>query len=71
VCSSDLEYTAFFRSAREYFNRYASNAALVWSIDADSLHLMDRHYPGDDYVDWVGINIFVELCGRPYYNGID
>ena len=54
------EYTAFFRTAREYFNRYASNAALVWSIDADSLHLMDRHYPGDDYVDWVGINIFVD-----------
>ena len=54
------EYAAFFRMAREYFNRYASNIALVWAIDAESLHLMERFYPGDDYVDWVGINIFID-----------
>jgi len=52
------EYTAFFRTAKEYFDRYASNVALVWSMDVDSLHLINQHYPGDDYVDWVGINIF-------------
>jgi len=54
------EYIAFFRAAHEYFSRYASNVAFVWVIDADSLHLMDVMYPGDEYVDWVGINLFVD-----------
>jgi len=54
------EYLAFFRAARAYFERYAPNVAFVWVIEADSLHLMDVMYPGDDYVDWVGINLFVD-----------
>jgi len=54
------EYVAFFRAAQEYFTQYASNVAFVWVIDADSLHLMDTMYPGDEYVDWVGINLFVD-----------
>jgi len=60
--SNDVRYDAdgyisFFRMAREYFNQYAPNAALVWVIDMDSLHLIERLYPGDEYVDWVGINV--------------
>jgi len=53
-------YLAFFRAARGYFERYAPNVAFVWVIDSDSLHLMDMMYPGDEYVDWVGINLFVD-----------
>jgi len=53
-------YTAFFRTAREYFDRYAPNVALVWSIDSDALHLINSHYPGEEYSDWVGINIFTD-----------
>jgi len=53
-------YISFFRTARQYFDYYAPNVALVWNIYADSLHLIERHYPGDDYVDWVGINLFVD-----------
>ncbi|MCL2564820.1 MAG: hypothetical protein FWE24_03290 [Defluviitaleaceae bacterium] len=54
------EYISFFRMARRYFNSYAPNVVLVWNIYADSLHLIERHYPGDDYTDWVGINLFVD-----------
>jgi len=54
------DYLTFFRAARTYFERYAPNVAFVWVIDADSFHLMDAMYPGDDYVDWVGINLFVD-----------
>ena len=53
-------YLEFFRAARGYFERYAPNVAFVWVVDADSLHLMDIMYPGDDYVDWIGINLFID-----------
>ncbi|GHU53836.1 hypothetical protein AGMMS49975_13010 [Clostridia bacterium] len=48
------DYISFFRSARAIFASRASNAALVFSCD--ELAEARLFYPGDDAVDWVGVN---------------
>ena len=36
----------------------APNVAMVWSPSEMPLHNIDTYYPGDAYVDWVGISIY-------------
>lgn len=52
------EYIRFFREARTIFERNASNVAFVWSIDDSGITDSFLYYPSDEYVDWIGINIY-------------
>jgi hypothetical protein len=36
----------------------APNVAMVWTPFAEKFHLIPSYYPGDEWVDWVGINIY-------------
>ncbi|MDL2248913.1 hypothetical protein LJB89_04390 [Tyzzerella sp. OttesenSCG-928-J15] len=56
--TSGEDYISFFKTARVYFSRYASNAAFVWDISAEDLDMINDFYPGDESVDWAGINLF-------------
>ena len=62
------EYIDFFRESRRIFAEYASNVAFVFTIFEDDVLDSDVFYPGDDYVDWVGINIFKSISedGSPF-----
>lgn len=60
------DYKSFFQKARETFRKYASNAAFVWSVDSDSVYDNKVYYPGDEAVDWVGLNIYEPI----YINGL-
>lgn len=51
-------YINFFKQAKNYFEIYAKNVALVWSIDFSNVYEINKYYPGDNFVDWVGINIY-------------
>lgn len=55
---NSTEYLKFFKNAKSYFKVYAPNVALVWSIDASNSYKISDYYPGDKFVDWVGINIY-------------
>ncbi len=48
-------YLSFFRRASGLFNTHAPKAAIVWTAENDP-SLM-KYYPGDGYVDWVGLNM--------------
>lgn len=50
-------YIAYFQLAKEVFARYAPNTAFVWSMGMEDLYDSMIYYPGDDYVDWIGINM--------------
>ncbi|MCL2415430.1 MAG: hypothetical protein FWD01_01330 [Defluviitaleaceae bacterium] len=55
------EYIDFFRYAYEEMRRYAPNAALVWGMNAENLHIANQFYPGRDYVDWIKLSIYSEV----------
>jgi hypothetical protein len=56
-------YRQSYRNMASMFRKYAPNAALVWCPNAGLLGGQKRDvfrpfYPGDDVVDWVGIDIY-------------
>ncbi len=59
------EYKQFFSKAKAAFNTYASNTAFVWSIDSKSVYDSSIFYPGDEVVDWIGLNLYMPI----YENG--
>ncbi|MDR1560357.1 MAG: hypothetical protein LBS84_11820 [Clostridiales bacterium] len=60
------DYVEFFRYARRKFKEKASNAAFVWAVDAKDAADSDGYYPGDDYVDWVGLHSAEPLLNDGY-----
>ncbi|NEW05196.1 hypothetical protein GK047_04065 [Paenibacillus sp. SYP-B3998] len=59
------QYIAKFQMLHDVFATEAPNIAMVWSpgdVPADDI---DPYYPGDAYVDWVGVSLYIE----PYENG--
>lgn len=50
-------YKSFFKLAKTFFEMYAKNVCFIWSIDSNFAYNSKKFYPGDEYVDWVGINI--------------
>ncbi len=51
-------YTDFFKQAHSTFERHAPNVALIFSISKNEMIDYKKYYPGDNYVDWLGLNIF-------------
>ncbi len=59
------KYIQKFRMIHDVFAEEAPNVAMVWSPGDVPANTIDAYYPGDDYVDWVGVSLYVE----PYENG--
>lgn len=55
------KYMAYFRLAKEIFDQYAPNTVFVWSVDLEDVYDAMLYYPGDDYVDWVGISMYFPI----------
>ncbi|WP_159883829.1 stalk domain-containing protein [Paenibacillus puerhi] len=59
------KYIRNFRMVHDIMEQEAPNVAMVWSPGDVPMYSMDAYYPGDDYVDWVGVSLYSE----PYENG--
>jgi hypothetical protein len=59
------KYIAKFRLIHDIMEEEAPNVAMVWSPGDVPLNTMAEYYPGDGYVDWVGVSMYSE----PYENG--
>lgn len=56
-------YRQTFRSVAQMFKRYAPNAAMVWCpnsglLGGEKRDVFRPFYPGDDVVDWVGLDVY-------------
>ncbi len=51
-------YVAKFRLVHDVMERVAPNVAMVWCVFATPISTIPDYYPGDEYVDWVGVNIY-------------
>lgn len=52
------EYIKNFRMVHDIMEEVAPNVAMVWSPSEMPLNKIQEYYPGDNYVDWVGISIY-------------
>lgn len=51
------EYRRAFRTVYQAF-RVAPKAALIWCPNSVPVTGLEQYYPGDDAVDWVGVNLY-------------
>ncbi|HEX8835009.1 MAG TPA: glycosyl hydrolase [Abditibacteriaceae bacterium] len=51
-------YREKFRLMHKVMSEEAPNVAMVWTPFAEPQRLIAQYYPGDDYVDWVGLNVY-------------
>ncbi|MCL2216047.1 MAG: hypothetical protein FWB91_03395 [Defluviitaleaceae bacterium] len=63
------EFIAAFRFIANIMRREAPNVAMVYSVNHFPHHDIDwmTYYPGEDYVDWIGISLYVAryFLGNP------
>ncbi len=57
-------YREKFKLVHNIMEKYAPNVVMVWCPNDGPLELngisADEYYPGDKYVDWVGVNFYVD-----------
>lgn len=59
------KYIEKFRLIHDIMEEEAPNVAMVWSPNFLPRHNIDQYYPGDKYVDWVGLSLYT----IPYSHG--
>ncbi len=63
------QFKEAFRYVSQYFKQHNPNVAMVWSPGSVSNWGMDmnNYYPGDEYVDWVGVSLYINkyFMGNP------
>ncbi|MFC7685756.1 glycosyl hydrolase [Ureibacillus sp. GCM10028918] len=52
------KYIEKFRLVHDIMEQEAPNVAMVWSPNFLPRHNINPYYPGDDYVDWVGLSLY-------------
>lgn len=52
------KYIEKFRLIHDIMEQEAPNVAMVWSPNFLPRHNIDQYYPGDKYVDWVGLSLY-------------
>jgi hypothetical protein len=53
-----VQYVEKFRLVTQVMREEAPNVAMVWTPFAEPQRLIPPFYPGDEWVDWIGMNIY-------------
>lgn len=51
-------YKRKFRLVHDVMEQMAPNVAMIWCVNHIPEHNVEDYYPGDQYVDWVGVNFY-------------
>lgn len=68
---SPKDYIDYFQLAKEIFAEHAPNIVFVWGIDMDDVYDSIIYYPGDFYVDWIGISMYFPIYRNDEKYNID
>ena len=52
-------YKETYQRAYEILHKYLTDIVVVWSTDETRVVDMALYYPGNSYVDWVGLNVYI------------
>lgn len=55
---SPAQYVEKFRLVAQVMQEEAPNVAMIWTPFAEPQRLIAQYYPGDEWVDWIGMNIY-------------
>ena len=68
ITGDPAKYIEKFRLVARVMREEAPNVAMVWTPFATPQRLIASYYPGDDWVDWVGVNIYAVFVtdGDPF-----
>lgn len=71
--STPDEYIEKFRIVADVFHEYAPSVPVVWAPNFYPTHNIESYYPGDDYVDYVGLSLYQEYQPEtdPLGRGVD
>lgn len=59
-----LKYKVAWATVQRVMAQVAPNVAMVWCVNHIPETEIERYYPGDGYVDWVGVNFY----SVPFYD---
>lgn len=59
------QYKEKFALVHKVMKEEAPNVAMAWVPNSIPVNNIDAYYPGDAYVDWVGLNLY----SVPFFNG--
>lgn len=59
------QYKEKFALVHKVMKEEAPNVAMAWVPNSVPVNNIDQYYPGDAYVDWVGLNLY----SVPFFNG--
>ncbi len=62
---NSVAYIEKWRLIHDIMQEEAPNVAMVWTVFTNPQSTILKFYPGDDYVDWVGVNVYNVL----FHNG--
>jgi len=67
------EYIEKFRMVASVFKTYAPSVGIVWAPNFYPDDTIDLYYPGDEYVDYVGLSVYKEYVPEtdPLRQGVD
>ena len=51
-------YREKFRIVHRVFKQYAPKVATIWCVNSVPTDTIDDYYPGDEFCDWVGVNVY-------------
>lgn len=52
-------YKSIYLEAYKLLHDSLKDAVVVWGVDDNRVYDLPLYYPGDEYVDWAGINIYI------------
>lgn len=52
-------YKAYYKTSYELIKKHLDNAVVVWSVDIEDVSSYVNYYPGNNMVDWVGLNAYL------------
>ncbi len=67
------EYIEKFRLVADIFHEVAPSVGIVWAPNFYPIDTVDEYYPGDEYVDYVGVSLYsgYSLENDPLDQGVD
>lgn len=54
------KYVEKFRLVHDIFEEEAPNVAMVWAPNFLPYDGIEKYYPGDKYVDWIGLSLYMD-----------
>ena len=58
---SNKEYIEFYKYASDLIDEFAPNVAKVWAVEDNNLYESLLYYPGDSYVNWIGLCMYIDF----------